>query len=98
MKDQPLVVKIEDEELVLRIGINTLAFAADAQDAFVPYDEEKGDWVRKYKVTDPKEFASDIKRAMQDEREDGSSPLTDFLDKMTIAALDDGSIAIEECR
>lgn len=95
MKDQPLKVSIEDEELVIRVGIGTTAFAANESDVFKPYDLEKGDWVQKFKVTNPLEFAKDVKRAMLAEAEDGSSPLSRFLDKMNEAALDDGSTGVE---
>jgi hypothetical protein len=94
-KDQRLVVEVKDDELVVRIGIDTLAFAANESDTFKPYDDQVGDWVQKYKVINPIAFAGDIKRAMLDEAEDGSSPLSRFLDKMDDAALDDGADGIE---
>ena len=95
MKDQPLKVSVENEEMVVRIGIDVVAFAANESDDFKPYDIEKGDWVQRFKVTDPMEFAKDVKRAMLDEGEDGSSPLSRFLDKMNVAAMENGSTGIE---
>ena len=95
MKDQPLKVSVEDEELVIRVGIDVVAFAANESDAFKPYDPDSGDWVQKFKVTNATEFANDVIQAMLSEREDGSSPLSMFLDKMDEAALEDGSMGIE---
>lgn len=94
-KDQRLVVEVKDEELVIRIGIDTLAFAANESGVFTDFDDERGDWVQKYKVIDPLAFAGDVQRAMLDEREDGSTPLSDFLDKMDEAALNDGAEGIQ---
>lgn len=79
MKDQPLKVEIKDDELVIRIGIDVVAFAANESDDFKPYDIEAGNWVQKFKVTGPMEFAKDVKGAMLNESEDGSSPLSRFL-------------------
>jgi hypothetical protein len=94
-KDQRLVVEVKDDELVVRIGIDTLAFAANESDAFKPWDDRVEDWVQKFKVVDPIAFAGDVKRAMLDEAEDGSSPLSRFLDNVDEAALDDGADGIE---
>jgi hypothetical protein len=95
MRDQPLEVSVDGEELVIRIGVDVVAFAANESDDFKPYDLETGDWVQKFKVTDPLEFSRDVKRAMLDEGEDGSTPLSRFLDKMNVAALEDGSTGID---
>ena len=46
-------------------------------------------------ITDAVTFAGEVEHAMLSEREDGSTPLSDFLDKMTEAAVDDGSMACE---
>lgn len=84
-KDSPLRVEVEGDELVIRIGIGTLAFAQHFRQW---YTGEVG-----YAVTDEAEFAKDVKNAMQHEEEDGSSPINDFLDKMCDAAVEDGSVA-----
>jgi hypothetical protein len=95
MKNQPLEVSVDGEELVIRIGIDVVAFAANESDHFKTYDLDTGDWVQKFKVTGPLEFSRDVKRAMLNEGEDGSTPLSRFLDKMNVAALEDGSTGIE---
>jgi hypothetical protein len=104
-KDTPLTIKIENGLFTIQIGIDTLAWAFDHLDSNNPYKEigpedEFGDrdwdFVQEYKVVDSEEFAKDVARIMQREEEDGSTPLSNFLDKMCNAAVDYGSIGVEE--
>lgn len=95
---QPLTVKVKDGKLTIEIGVNVLAYAVSYADWANPYDEDTGEYVRSFAITDAEVFARDVQRAMLDEREDGSTPLSDFLDKVTEAAVDDGSGACEEAR
>lgn len=90
-----LDVSIKDGRLIIGIGVRTLAHAVCYSDWANPYDDERGDYIRTFAITDAGRFAKDVMCAMLDEREDGSSPLSDFLDKMAEAAVDDGSEACE---
>ena len=92
----PLTVKIERGALVIRIGAEVLAHAMKYAEWNVKYDEDKVDYVQQCKVIDPVILAEDTMWAMLQEREDGSTPLSDFIDKMTEAAVDDGSLGIAE--
>ncbi len=92
---RPLEVTVKDGQLVIAIGVNTLAHAVSYADWAVPYDTEKGDWIRTFAISDPEQFAKDVRMAMLDEREDGSSLLTDFLDRVSGAAVDDGAEGCE---
>jgi hypothetical protein len=94
--DTPLTVAVEGGQIVVRIGIGTNAWAFEHNNENNPFDDAKNDFVQKYKITDPMEFAQDVVCAMQDEGEDGSTSLTDFLDKMNEAAVNDGSMGVEE--
>ena len=97
MKDQSLSCKLEGDELVIRVGIDTLAGAAQSErrgTAFWEYDETVGDFVQRWKVIDNLEWAKDVIREITREEEDGSSPLTNLLDKASENALDQGSIAV----
>ena len=89
-KDLPLKVKIEGKQLVMRIGIDTLAFWIEHCPRF--YDDETNPDPPFCKVTDKMEAAKDVLRALCSEREDGSGPLSDFLDDAIVAASEDGSI------
>jgi len=93
--DQPLDVKVENGELVIHIGIHTLAHAVSYADWAAPFDTGCDDNIRTFAITDPEQLARDVLLEMQSEAEDGSSPLSDFLDAMTKAALDGGSAAVE---
>ena len=92
----PLGVEVTDGTLVIEIGIHTLAHAVSFADWANPYDEKSGDYVRPFAITDPQQFAKDVRCAMQSEREDGSTPLSDFIDKMSQDAIDQGSLGLHE--
>lgn len=92
----PLKVKIERGALVVRIGVETLAHAVTCSDWANPYDEATGDYIRTFAIVDARQFAADVAHEMMREREDGSTPLSDFLDKMSQGAVDDGSLGLHE--
>jgi hypothetical protein len=96
MRNQGLEVKIQDDEIVIRVGIDTVKWALEHHEESQPFNEEIDDYEQKWIVSDPVEFAEDVVRAMDDEAEDGSTPLSDFLDKMCMDALEDGSIGTDE--
>lgn len=99
MLNQPLKCGIEGDELVIRIGIDTLKHATEYCPKF--YDYEKEIKHKKYQevpyqiVEDAMELAKDVSLAMQREEEDGSCPLSDFLDNMILDAYEDGSIGFK---
>jgi hypothetical protein len=95
--NQPLEVEVVAGRLVISIGIDTVAFAANHHEDFTPYDDEFGDYVQRWRVVENGEFAVEVARQMKDEAEDGSTPVTRFLDKMFVAAVEDGCLGIEEC-
>jgi hypothetical protein len=95
-EDTPLSCSIEDNQLVIRIGIDVLAMATEDREPFTIYDEKLGDHRKAWIVTDALEFAKDVRNEIQREEEDGSSPLTNLLDLACSNALDQGSIAVEE--
>jgi hypothetical protein len=90
-----LEVEVKDGQLVIAIGVNTLANAVSYADWANPYDNEKCDYVRTFAISDPEAFAKHVELAMLSEREDGSSLLTDFLDRVSGAAVDDGADGCE---
>lgn len=91
---RPLSVTVTDGRLVIEIGIHTLAHAVSYADWANPYDHDKLEYLRTFAISDAQQFADDVKRAMLSEREDGSTPLSDFLDKMSEAAINDGSMGL----
>lgn len=75
----PLSVKIENDCLTIRIGIDTLAFAGN-----------KGGIFTTANIYDNKLFAKEICYHLEDEKEDGSTLLTDMLDQAMMNAVEDG--------
>lgn len=88
-KDAPLKVGVEGDELVIRIGIGTLAYCFETGEENQPFDEKANDFRRSFKVTDPHKFAKGVGVALQDEEEDGSTPLTKIMDEAFIRAVED---------
>jgi hypothetical protein len=95
---RPLEARIERDALVIRIGVQTLAHAVSYADWANPFDEEADDYIRTFAIVDAREFAKDVIHAMLREREDGSTPLSDFLDRMSLAAVEDGSLGTDDAR
>ena len=95
--DLPLQVSVQEGVFAITIGIDRIVWAAEHSKDWNPFDDEKNDYVQKWKVVDSVEFAKDVMAAMLDEREDGSSLLTDLFDKALMIALEDGSLGCDEC-
>ncbi len=98
---QSLTIAVADGRLAIFIGVQTLAQAVCHAPWANPWRENEaeyggGNYVRDFVILDVHEFAKDVARAMLTEREDGSSPLSDFLDAMSKAAIEDGSVACDE--
>lgn len=85
--DQPLIAQIEEGQLVISIGIANLAYCSE-------HDSESPFYGRK--ITDAEQLCKDICEAMNAKDNLGHTPLWEFLDNMQQAAIDNGSIAIEE--
>jgi hypothetical protein len=77
LKDQPLHCAVEENRLVISIGVDTLAFA----------DKQRIG----HKINNPLGFAEDVARMLQDEDEVGATLLTELLDSGMQAAVDDGT-------
>lgn len=95
-KDKPLSVKVSKGVLTIEIGVDALAFASLRSN----YAWQLTDPKRTGKERDPREvftvtsaggFAVEVKSALLEEAEDGSSLLTDVLDKACENAIEQGS-------
>lgn len=94
--ERALSVRVVNGELVIRIGVNVLAYAAAFSAWANPFNEDRDDYIRTFAIEDANEFADDVLHAMLNEREDGSTPLSDFIDEMSEAAVNDGSLGLHE--
>lgn len=93
---EPLEASVEDGRVVVGIGVQTLAHATALADWANPFDESADDDIRTFAIEDAPQFAKDVVSAMLSEREDGSTPLSDFLDRMAQTAIEDGSLGLHE--
>jgi hypothetical protein len=91
----PLTVGVEGEQLVIRIGVDTLAFCFEISEDNQPYDAKAGDYRREYKVIDRHKFAKGVADGLKIEREDGSTWLTDAIDKACVDAVE-SDMGVEE--
>lgn len=82
-----LHAKIVRGRLIISIGIETLAFAA-----------EECDGNPKVKIENAKQLAADVIRELESEDEVGASKLTDLFDAAVYAALENGSVAFADCK
>ncbi len=82
--DKPLSIDVRSGVFRISIGAKTLAFSA-----------ENDDGCPNKKITGIGMLAEDVRREMMNEREDGSTILTDVFDKAINAAYDNGSTAFD---
>jgi len=92
---RPLKVTVAGGKLTIEIGIDVLSYAVVHSDWANPWDDGRNDYIRTFSIMNPEFFAGDVKAAMLREQEDGSSPLSNFLDSVTKDAVDDGTVACE---
>lgn len=92
----PLRAEVKADHLCLGIGISTLAWAFEHDGNNNPYNESTRDFEQRYRISDPLQFAKDVCHEMNDEAEDGSTPLTRFLDSMMDKAIERGSLGIHD--
>lgn len=76
----PLTVRVEGAQLVMRIGLDTLALAYQRSDSNHSVDIETGSFKQEFTVVDQVKFADGVASALQEEDEDGSTALTRALD------------------
>lgn len=98
MKDVDLPVplaKIEGKEIVIRLPLAALPFAASV--AFVETGYAANDDAEpSLKITDAKAFAPYLVRALSDESEDGTTPIHKLLDQAICDACEQGAEGVED--
>lgn len=93
-REAPLFVGVVKDELVIRIGLATLADGYENSEHGQPFDERRNEFLHA-KVTDPAAFAAEVHLQLVDEEEDGSTPVTKLLDKVCAKAVEDGGDGVE---
>ena len=79
--------QIEGDQIVIRIPVGCLKQAWESS-RYVE-DVEANGWFVPH-VTDETEFARSVTYHLNQEEEDGSTPITDLLDKTMVTACEDG--------
>lgn len=90
----PLQIEIRDNQLILSIGLDTLAWAAENHPD--RYDGENDRWL--YTINDHVVFANDVLTELKDEEEDGTTLVHRMLDEATMRAISNGSQAVSEAQ
>lgn len=91
MKDRHLICEVEGDELVIRIGVDTLLLAT--QHCPLLTDDET--YKPLFSITNADQLAADVARELNEEEEDGTTPLHRVLDQAMFDAMEKGSEAFE---
>jgi hypothetical protein len=99
--NRPLEVVIKDGQLIVRIGLDVLAYSAEQcrnrLNRTPLLVDSPGEYAAPYaKVVDKMELARDVKHELMREKEDGTMPIHVLLDNAILAAFEDGSTAFDE--
>lgn len=90
----PLKAEIIGGGIVIRVGVDTVAWAGAHHPDLWDGNAETADGPY-IKVTDPAAFAREVALALENEREDGSSILSDALDAAVLQAIEDGCEGVD---
>jgi len=87
-KDLALNTRIENDQLVITVGISVLAFASKEKNGG-PLDDKK------FKIINENHWAKDVLRALNHESETGETLVTKMLDGAYEEAINDGAEGVE---
>lgn len=85
IESMPLQVNVENEQLVIRIGIETLAWAAS----------QKNGGPLKAKIINKHKWALDVAKEIEHEDEIGDTMLCHMIDEAMKNAMEKGSVSIK---
>lgn len=94
----PLTIGLEGDQLVIRIGVDTLAFCFEISEDNQPFDDKANDFRRSWKITNKYRFAQGVATGLRQEEEDGSTPITRILDDAYTFAVEDSAGVDEDGR
>ena len=89
-------INVEKNELVIRYPIKELSEAFNISEYASPYDEQKEDWIPKYKAVPIKSFAKSICLALKEEDEKGTTSVHILFDEAFENVLESGKSGIKE--
>lgn len=82
---RPLEINITDDVLTISIGVGTLAFAVQSSDNQWPEDQY---------IKDPRLFAKEFSHQLNQEEEDGTTPVHLMFDNVALEALEQGAESV----
>lgn len=85
------LAQIEGGEIVIRIKIDAIPFAAS-----VAFDEQYGFEQHNIAVVDAPLFAKDLLGELQNEKEDGTTLVDEMLDTACVRAAENGAFGLSE--
>lgn len=95
MRERPLEVSVEDGEIVIRIGVDTLQIAVQACPSLERYyDADSGNFLEP-KVLDADLFASEVVTELTREEEDGTTVVHQLFDQAFLDAIENGADGIQ---
>lgn len=89
------LAKIEGEEIVIRIPLAAIPYAASIAFDEAGYDVDEDTGATRMRVTDARTFAQGMLWALNHEGEDGSTPVHYLLDRAVIEAAEQGTEGLE---
>jgi len=91
-RNEGLCVGVVGGQLTISIGIDALARAIEASpdDRISTYNDAGNDFEHP-RIEEPDIFAEEMVRALQDEKEDGTTRVHRLLDDAAVKAFDDGA-------
>ena len=89
-RDTPLQVNIENDQLVIRIGIDVLADATQRHSEWMDDDDNS-----LLTVTDNGVFARSVAAALRHEEEDGTTPIDVMLDDAITYVVEQGEEGVD---
>lgn len=96
MTDLPVpLAKIEGDEIVIRLPIAAIPFAASVAFTECNYDLDD-DGEPKMEVSDADAFAPYLVTALSADSEDGTTPVHQLLDRMIVAACEQGAEGVTD--
>jgi hypothetical protein len=94
MRERPLEVSVEDGEIVIRIGVDTLRVAVQSCPSLERYDADSGNFLEPI-VLDADLFASEVVTELAREEEDGTTVVHQLFDQAFLDAIGNGANGVQ---
>jgi acyl dehydratase len=94
LSNRRLSVRIVDGVLTIAVGMGVIVNAIRYNEDLVAHDDETHKYLHP-EVTDAKLFGRELVRALQDEEEDGTTPIHLMLDAAVMSAIENGAEGIQ---